>query len=101
MGIRTTITALAAGVHVSHRKQGPTKLEKHASSMNDLKKDLKPLTFWEVIGSTCAAAFGVQSYKNRQRDFTRGNIVAFITSGVLFTMGFVLAVVIVVNQVIS
>ena len=30
-----------------------------------------PLTFWEMLQSVLAAAFGVQSGKNRARDFSR------------------------------
>lgn len=69
--------------------------------MHNTNNDHKPLSFWEVVGSTFAAALGVQTYKNRQRDFTRGNILAFIFSGVLFTFGFVFAVVAVVNMATS
>lgn len=69
--------------------------------MHSLNNDLKPLSFWEVVGSTFAAALGVQTYKNRQRDFTRGNILAFIFSGVTFTLGFVFAVVTVANMATS
>ncbi|MFT6436242.1 MAG: hypothetical protein ACJAVI_004301 [Candidatus Azotimanducaceae bacterium] len=36
----------------------------------------KPLTLWEVLMSVLAGAFGVQSSKNLERDFTRGNFVA-------------------------
>jgi hypothetical protein len=32
----------------------------------------KPLTFWQIAGSTAAAAFGVQNRANRERDFARG-----------------------------
>lgn len=66
--------------------------------MHNPNNELKPLSFWEVVGSTFAAALGVQTHKNRQRDFTRGNILAFIFSGILFTLGFVFAVVTVVNM---
>ena len=40
------------------------------------------LTFWQVLGSTLAAAFGVQSSKNRQRDFTHGKASHFILMGI-------------------
>lgn len=48
------------------------------------------LTFWQVLGSTLAAAFGVQSSKNRQRDFTHGKASHFILMGIGFTVVFVL-----------
>ncbi|MQK16923.1 DUF2970 domain-containing protein, partial [Escherichia coli] len=50
----------------------------------------KPLTFREMLLSVLAAAFGVQSGKNRARDFERGKPVHFILLGVLFTSVFVL-----------
>ncbi|MEO4049348.1 DUF2970 domain-containing protein [Pseudomonas sp. CAU 1711] len=50
----------------------------------------KPLTFREMLQSVLAAAFGVQSGKNRARDFGRGKPSHFILLGVLFTALFVL-----------
>jgi hypothetical protein len=50
----------------------------------------KPLTFREMLQSVLAAAFGVQSGKNRARDFSRGKPSHFILLGVLFTSLFVL-----------
>ena len=54
------------------------------------EKDEKPLTFREMLQSVLAAAFGVQSGKNRARDFSRGKPSHFIILGVLFTGLFVL-----------
>ncbi|MBD9416709.1 DUF2970 domain-containing protein [Pseudomonas sp. PDM16] len=51
--------------------------------------DEKPLTFREMLQSVLAAAFGVQSGKNRARDFSRGKPSHFILLGVLFTSMFV------------
>ena len=56
----------------------------------DTDKDDKPLTFREMLQSVLAAAFGVQSGKNRARDFSRGKPSHFIVLGVLFTGVFVL-----------
>jgi len=53
-------------------------------------QDDKPLSFWQVLGSTLAAAFGVQSSKNRERDFSQGKASHFIMMGVGFTAVFVL-----------
>lgn len=60
-----------------------------------------PLTFWQVLGSTLAAAFGVQSSKNRKRDFTRGSAGQFILMGIGFTVVFVLIMIGVVRLVLS
>ena len=53
-----------------------------------------------MLGSTLAAAFGVQSSKNRERDFTHGKASHFIFMGIAFTVIFVLAVVAVVKLVL-
>lgn len=52
----------------------------------------KPPTLWQMLQSVLAAAFGVQSGKNRARDFTRGKPSHFIILGVLFTTLFVLVI---------
>lgn len=38
-----------------------------------------------AMGSSVAAAFGVQSYKNRVRDFESGDIKKFVVSGLTLT----------------
>ncbi|MEZ5560653.1 MAG: DUF2970 domain-containing protein [Pseudomonadales bacterium] len=58
------------------------------------------LSFWQVAASTVAAAFGVQSSQNRERDFSRGRVLHFIIAGIVFTALFVFAVVTVVNLVL-
>ena len=46
----------------------------------------------EVALSVMAAALGVQSSKNRERDFTRGNPIIFILAGFIFTLLFILTI---------
>lgn len=60
----------------------------------------KPLTFWEMLQSVLSAALGVQSGKNRSRDFTRGKPSHFIMLGVGFTAVFVLVIFSVVKLVL-
>lgn len=50
-------------------------------------------TFLQVMMSVVAAAFGVQSSANRERDFKHGDPLVFIAAGLLFTVLFVLTVV--------
>ena len=50
----------------------------------------KPPTFWQMLHSILAAAFGVQSGKNRARDFTHGRPSHFVALGILFTVVFAL-----------
>ncbi|ABA74847.1 MULTISPECIES: DUF2970 domain-containing protein [Pseudomonas] len=52
--------------------------------------DNKPPTFWQMLHSVMAAAFGVQSGKNRARDFTHGKPSHFIFLGIAFTAVFAL-----------
>jgi len=73
---------------------------KHAEGDNAPDAEEK-LTFLQMLSSVLAAAFGVQSSKNRERDFSRGKPLHFIILGVLFTVVFVLVVVTVVQLVLS
>ncbi len=60
----------------------------------------RPLSFWQIAGSTAAAAFGVQSRANRERDFSRGKPLHFIIAGIVFTALFVLVVAFAVQLVL-
>lgn len=51
--------------------------------------DGKPPTLWQMVLSVLAAALGVQSHKNRERDFTHGKPGHFLLLGLLFTVLFV------------
>jgi hypothetical protein len=55
----------------------------------------------QMFVSAAAAAFGVQSSKVRQRDFSSGNPIAFILVGLVFTLLFVLTILLVVFFVLS
>jgi len=57
--------------------------------------------FGQVILSTLAAAFGVQTSKNRERDFKGGSVKVYIVAGLVFTTLFVLGVVLLVKLVLS
>lgn len=54
----------------------------------------------QVIKSVSASMFGVQSSKNRERDFTRGKPVHYIIAGLVFTLLFILTLVGVVKLVL-
>jgi hypothetical protein len=66
----------------------------------DDEQDKHPLTFREMLQSVLAAALGVQSGKNRSRDFSRGKPSHFVIMGVLFTGLFVLTILAVVKLVL-
>ncbi|WP_263142795.1 DUF2970 domain-containing protein [Pseudomonas sp. RIT-PI-AD] len=56
--------------------------------MGDEPREKTP-TFWQMLHSVVAAAFGVQSGKNRERDFTHGKPSHFLLLGLLFTLVFI------------
>ena len=51
------------------------------------------LGWLQTMGSSVAAAFGVQSYKNRERDFQHGDIRKFVVSGLMLTLTILLSLV--------
>jgi len=53
-----------------------------------------------MLQSVLAAARGVQSGKNRSRDFTRGKPSHFILLGVLFTALFVIVLLVTVKLIL-
>ncbi len=59
------------------------------------------LTLRQVVGSTLASAFGVQSRRNRERDFRLGKASHFIVAGIVFTVLFVLGMILFVNLILS
>lgn len=59
------------------------------------------ISFWTVLLSTLAAAIGVQSRANKERDFASGRVAPFIVAGLIFTALFVTVLVIVVRLVIG
>lgn len=65
------------------------------------REDDKRPTRWQVIRSVIAAAFGVQSRKNRERDFSHGDPVTFIIAGLVITALFVLILVGIVYLVLQ
>lgn len=61
----------------------------------------KKPTLLQLTGSVLSAAIGIQSGKNRERDFKHGKASSFVIAGVLFVVLFVLAVVTVVHFVVG
>ncbi|WP_297794160.1 DUF2970 domain-containing protein [uncultured Marinobacter sp.] len=55
----------------------------------------------KIMQSIIAGAFGVQSDKRRQEDFSSHSPLPYIVAGLLFTIGFVVTLVIVVKLVLS
>jgi hypothetical protein len=76
--------------------------------MNTEKHEPRPeneapekLNMLQVVSSVFAAGLGVQSSKNRQRDFKQGRLGVFIAAGIIFTLLFIGAVFTVVQMVLK
>jgi len=69
----------------------------HSENINTKKR----LNIFQVIGSVFAAGLGVQSSKNRERDFKQGNIGVFVLAGIAFTLLFIGLVIAVVHMVLQ
>jgi hypothetical protein len=64
-------------------------------------EDKRPLGLLHVVGSVLSSFLGVQSGKNRERDFTHGRPRDFILVAVVLTLLFVLVVWGIVKLVVS
>lgn len=65
-------------------------MSKNQPDKPDDERHDRPPTLLQMLQSVLAAAFGVQSNRNRLRDFSHGKPSHFILLGVLFTLVFVL-----------
>ena len=65
------------------------------------QKDEKPLNPLQVVSSVMAAGLGVQSSKNRERDFKQGRLGVFVAAGIIFTLLFIGTVFTVVQLVLK
>lgn len=55
----------------------------------------------KVMQSILAGAFGVQSDKRREEDFSSHSPWPYIVAGVLFTAGFVVGLIVIVHMVLA
>jgi hypothetical protein len=74
-------------------------IEQNDTEQTDEKAD-KP-NLLQVIASVLMAGLGVQSKKNKERDFKHGSFKAFIIVGLIVTILFVVTVVSVVSTVLD
>ena len=75
-------------------------MNQSSDSDKDRDQDEKP-GLMQIVGSVLAAGFGVQSSKNRERDFKHGRARTFIIAGIVFTVIFVATVFTVVSTVLK
>lgn len=71
-------------------------------SKNTDKNSEKPakVPFLSVVLSVIQASFGVQNPGNRERDFKSSSIMPFVVAAVLFTVVFILTLVLIVSLVL-
>ncbi|WP_185236160.1 DUF2970 domain-containing protein [Teredinibacter franksiae] len=66
---------------------------------NSIKPPQSP-SFLQLLKTAAAAAFGVQSDKNRELDFSQSSVMPYILVGIVFTMIFVAVLVGIVSLVV-
>lgn len=74
--------------------------DSQSSSNQQEEGDQKP-NLMQVVGSVFAAAFGVQSSKNRERDFKHGSHKVFIIAGIVGTLLFLATLITIVQIVLG
>lgn len=73
---------------------------RHERQQNKQDEEQRP-GMLAVIQSTLAAAFGVQSQAARERDFKHGRPLPYIIAGTVFTVLFILILILIVRVVLS
>jgi hypothetical protein len=79
-------------------KEKPAGSGYETEAENTVRNRLNPL---QVVSSVLAASLGVQSSKNRERDFKQGRAGVFIAAGIIFTLLFIGTVLTVVQLVLK
>ena len=77
------------------------RFKKYVMSEDSKDRDEEKPNFFQLVLSVFAAGFGVQSSKNRERDFKHGSIKVFIVAGLIAVALFISAIVTVVSLVID
>ena len=72
-------------------------MSKNSLSENGARK----VTFFTIIKSVLSAMIGIQSSKNRERDFSHGKPIHFIVAGLVGVVVFILLLVVLVKFAMS
>ena len=59
------------------------------------------VSFWSMVHSVIAGIFGVQSDKNREKDFTKGDAGQFIALGIIATVILLIIMFMIVSSVLE
>jgi len=69
---------------------------------NTSSEGKQKLSILHILTSVLAAAIGVQSKKNQEKDFNgKGSIYIYIAAGIIFTVLFVITIVTVVKSILA
>jgi hypothetical protein len=81
--------------------KGPEEAGKQEQSAAEPGRTGQGTGFWNVLQSVAAAMIGVQSRKNRERDFTHGKPIHFIVGGLIGTAVFLLVIWLIVQYLLA
>jgi hypothetical protein len=79
----------------------PSAPDEEPSASRKEQEEKQGMGLAQVVGSVFAAGLGVQSSRNRERDFKQGRAVTFIIAGLIFTALFIGGVYTVVSLVLN
>lgn len=65
------------------------------------KEDKKSPGIFSIIGSVLAAMIGIQSDKNRERDFESGNMGSYIFVGIVMVLIFIFTLISIVDSILE
>jgi len=65
------------------------------------KEQAEKASFMQVVASVLAGALGVQSSKNRERDFSQNTFLPYIVGGIIFTILFAGGLALLVSMLLS
>ena len=75
--------------------------QRNGNAKQDVLPERSGTGFFAVMQSVGAAMLGVQSSKNKERDFTHGKPIHFIVGGVIGTLIFLLCIWLLVKYLIA
>ena len=78
-----------------------TQITNGSESKDNVEKERSGTGFWSVVQSVGAGLIGVQSSKNRERDFTEGKPLHFIVGGLVGTAIFLFFVWLIVQYLLA
>jgi hypothetical protein len=88
---------------IVNQQQQESKTKDDAAKDNSAKDSAttnSKIPFWRVMLSVIQASFGVQNHDNRERDFTQGRFLPFVVAALVFTVVFVVVLMLIVRAVL-